>query len=83
MEPQEYSFAPDDRKLSEELQTAMQRTHAALQRMWDREKQEEEAVYRITIPAQELSITGKERAELVLRTLRDVRISGTYRVTRR
>ena len=83
MEPQESSFAPDDRSLSEELQAAMQRTQAALQRMWDREKQEEEAVYEITIPAQELSIIGNERAELVLKTLRDVRISGTYRVTRK
>ena len=83
MEPQESSFAPDDRNLSEELQAAMQRTHAALQRMWDREKQEEESVYEITIPAQELSIIGKERSELVLKTLRDVRISGTYRVTRK
>ena len=83
MEPQEVDFSPRKAKLSREVQAAMERTHAALQEMWAREKQEAQTVYEITIPAQTLTIIGKERAEHVLKTLKSVRLSGTYRITRK
>lgn len=83
MEPQEVDFSPQQVKLSREMQATMERTHAALQQMWAREKQEEKTVYEITIPAQTLTVVGKEHAEHVLRTLKGVRLSGTYRITKK
>lgn len=83
MEPQEVDFSPREVKLSREMQKTLEKTHAALQKMWEREKQEAKTVYEITIPAQTLTIVGKERAEHVLRTLKSVRLSGTYRVTKK
>ncbi len=51
--------------------------------MWEREKQEAQTVYEITIPAQTLTIVGKEHAEHVLKSLKAIRVSGTYRVTKK
>lgn len=76
MEPQPVDFSPKEVKLSREM-------HAALQQMWEREKQEAQTVYEISIPAQTLTIVGKEHAEHVLRTLKGVRLSGTYRITKK
>lgn len=83
MEPQEVDFSPREVKLSREMQKTLEKTHAALKKMWEREKQEAKTVYEITIPAQTLTIVGKERAEHVLSTLKSVRLSGTYRVTKK
>lgn len=52
MEPQTFDFKPDTSKLSKEMQTTLAKTEAALKRMWEREKQEAQTVYEITIPAQ-------------------------------
>lgn len=83
MEPQEVDFSPREVKLSREMQKTLEKTHAALQKMWEREKQEAKTVYEITIPAQTLTIVGKEHAEYVLSTLKSVRLSGAYRVTKK
>lgn len=83
MEPQPVDFSPKEVKLSREMQATMERTHAALQQMWEREKQKAQTVYEISIPAQTLTIVGKEHAEHVLRTLKGVRLSGTYRITKK
>lgn len=83
MEPQEVDFSPREVKLSREMQKTLEKTHAALQKMWEREKQEAKTIYEITIPAQTLTIVGKEHAEQVLKMLKGLRLSGTYRVTRK
>lgn len=83
MEPQEVDFSPREVKLSREMQKTLEKTHAALQKMWECEKQEAKTVYEITIPAQALTIVGKEHAEHVLKSLKAIRVSGTYRVTRK
>lgn len=83
MEPQPVDFSPKEVKLIRETQATMERTHAALQQMWAREKQEAQTVYEISIPAQTLTIVGKEHAEHVPRTLKGVRLSGTYRITKK
>lgn len=83
MEPQTFDFKPDAPKLSKEMQATLAKTEAALKRMWEREKQEAQMVYEITIPTQTLRIVGKEHAEHVLKTLKGVRLSGTYRVTKK
>lgn len=83
MEPQTFDFKPDAPKLSKEMQATLAKTEAALKRMWEREKQEAQTVYEITIPAQTLTIVGKEYAEHVLKSLKAIRVSGTYRVTKK
>lgn len=83
MEPQTFDFKPDAPKLSKEMQATLAKTEAALKQMWAREKQEAKTVYEITIPAQTLTIVGKEHAEQVLKMLKGLRLSGTYRVTRK
>lgn len=83
MEPQTFDFKPDAPKLSKEMQAALAKTEAALKQMWAREKQEAKTIYEITIPAQTLTIVGKEHAEQVLKMLKGLRLSGTYRVTRK
>lgn len=83
MEPQTFDFKPDAPKLSKEMQATLAKTEAALKQMWEREKREAQTVYEITIPAQTLRIVGKEHAEHVLKTLKGVRLSGTYRVTKK
>lgn len=83
MEPQTFDFKPDAPNLSKELQATLAKTEATLKRMWEREKQEAQAVYEITIPAQTLTIVGKEHAEHVLKSLKAIRVSGTYRVTKK
>lgn len=83
MEPQTFDFKPDAPKLSKEMQATLAKTEAALKRMWEREKQEAQTVYEITIPAQTLTIVGKEHAEPVLKSLKAIRVSGTYRVTKK
>lgn len=65
------------------MQATLDRTHAALQQMWAREKQEAQTVYEISIPAQTLTIFGKEHAEHALRELKSLKVSGTYRVTKK
>lgn len=83
MEPQTFDFKPDAPKLSKEIQATLAKTEAALKQMWAREKQEAKTIYEITIPAQTLTIVGKEHAEQVLKMLKGLRLSGTYRVTRK
>ena len=83
MEPQTFDFKPDTPKLGKEMQAKLAKTEAALKRMWEREKQEAQTVYEITIPAQTLTIVGKEHAEHVLKSLKEIRVSGTYRVTKK
>ncbi|WP_419052368.1 hypothetical protein [Enorma massiliensis] len=83
MEPQTFDFKPDAPKLSKEMQATLAKTEAALKQMWAREKQEAKTIYEITIPAQTLTIVGKEHAEQVLKMLKGLRLSGTYRVTRK
>ena len=83
MEPQTFDFKPDAPKLSKEMQATLAKTEAALKQMWAREKQEAKTIYEITIPAQTLTIVGKEHAERVLKMLKGLRLSGTYRVTRK
>lgn len=87
MEPQTFDFKPDAPKLSKEMQATLAKTlaktEAALKLMWEREKQEAQTVYEITIPAQTLTIVGKEHAEHVLKSLKAIRVSGTYRVTKK
>ena len=83
MEPQTFDFKPDAPKLSKEMQATLAKTEAALKQMWAREKQEAKTIYEITIPSQTLTIVGKEHAEQVLKMLKGLRLSGTYRVTRK
>lgn len=83
MEPQTFDFKTDAPKLSKEMQATLAKTEAALKQMWAREKQEAKTIYEITIPAQTLTIVGKEHAEQVLKMLKGLRLSGTYRVTRK
>lgn len=83
MEPQTFDFKPDAPKLSKEMQATLAKTEASLKRMWEREKQEAQTVYEITIPAQTLTIVGKEHAEHALKSLKAIRVSGTYRVTKK
>lgn len=68
--------------LSKELQGTLERTHKALQAMWEREKIESDTTYTIKIPAQTLTLTGKQNAEQTLATLKSLRVSGSYRVTK-
>lgn len=83
MEPETFDFKPETRKVSRELEATLAKTQAALQEMWKREKQEAQTVYEITIPAQTLTIFGKEHAEHVLQTLKSLKLSGTYRITKK
>lgn len=83
MEPQTFDFKPDAPKVSKELQAKLAETGAALKQMWAREKQEGRTVYEITIPDQTLTIVGKEHAEQVLKTLKCLRLTGTYRITKK
>lgn len=83
MEPQTVDFKPAAPKMSEGLQAAIAKTEAALKQRWAREEQEAQTVYEITIPTQTLTICGKDRAELVLRTLKSLKLAGTYRVTKK
>lgn len=80
MEPREYEFRPETGKLSREMQETMKRTEAALQAMWARERIEQETVYEISIPPQKLTIYGKEHFDHALKTLKGLKVSGTYRV---
>lgn len=68
--------------VSEELRQTMQRTYRALQRSWEQREQDAAKVYQIVIPAQTLTIYGETQAQHVLRTLRSVKVSGTYRVSK-
>lgn len=76
MEPRQ----PD---LSRDMQEAMKRTEAALKTKWEREKIEARTVYEISIPEQSIKVFGREHAEHVLRTLKGLKVSGTYRVTKK
>lgn len=82
MEPQTFDFKPAAPKLSKEMQATLAKTEAALKRMWEREKREAQTVYEITIPAQTLTIFG-EHAEHTLRTLKGLKLTGTYRITKK
>lgn len=83
MEPQTFDFKPDAPKLSKEIQATLAKTEAALKQMWEREKREAQTVYEITIPTQTLTIFGKEHAENILRTLKGLKLTGTYRITKK
>lgn len=78
-----FSFGAEKSKPPEHLQAAFAKTEEALKKMWEREKQEARTVYEITIPSQTLTISGKEHAEYVLRSLKGLRVSDTYRITRK
>ncbi len=83
MGSEEHAFMPETTHLSREMQATLDRTHTALQQMWAREKKEARTVYEISIPAQTLTIFGKEHAEHALRELKSLKVSGTYRVTKK
>lgn len=83
MEPKTFDFKPDASKMSDEMQATLAKTEAALKRMWAREDREAKTVYEITIPAQTLTIFGKEHAEHALRTLKGLKLTGTYRITKK
>lgn len=83
MEPQTFGFEPETPVLSDETRQAMARTEAALKRMWERERIDGSMVYEIMIPSQELTVSGKDRAEHVLRTLKGLKVRGTYRITKK
>lgn len=57
------------------MQATLAKTEAALKQMWEREKREAQTVYEITIPAQTLTIVGKEHEGL--------KLTGTYRITKK
>lgn len=69
--------------LSKEMRASLDRTGAALKRMWEREEHEARTVYEIAIPAQTLTILGREHADHILRTLKAAKVTGSYRMTRR
>lgn len=83
MEPETFDFKPETRKVSRELEATLAKTQAALQEMWKREKREAQTVYEITIPAQTPTIFGREHAEHTLQTLKSLKLSGTYRITKK
>lgn len=83
MEQQTFSFEHETGDMSQRLQAALEKTESALKKMWECEKREEKTVYEITIPTQMLTIFGKEHAEHVLRTLKGMKLTGTYRVTKK
>lgn len=83
MDAETFSFGAEKSKPPEHLQAALAKTEETLKKMWEREKQEARTVYEITIPAQTLTIVGKEHAEHVLKSLKAIRVSGTYRVTKK
>ena len=80
MATQELDFDKYAPNVSEELKHTLMRTHKALQKRWEMEKQDAETVYTIDIPAQTLTISGETRAQNVLLTLKSLKVSGTYRV---
>lgn len=82
MEPEVHDFRPQQKPISKELQATLAKTEAALHEMWKREKLEAQTVYEITIPAQTLKVFGKEHFEQALRQLKELRVSGTYRITK-
>ena len=83
MEPETFDFKPDELKMSKELQAKMEKTRVALHERWEREKREAQTVYEITLPEKTLTIFGKEHADHILRTLKGLKVSGTYRVTKK
>lgn len=83
MEPQEFDFSPKRAKLGRDMQATMDGLHAALQKKWERDKRESQTVYEVSIPAQTLTIFGKEHAEHTLHVLKSLKVSGTYRVTKK
>ena len=83
MGQQEFGFEPEACDMSKRLQAALEKTESALKQMWECEKQEERTVYEITIPTQTLTIFGKDHAGHILRTLKDLKLTGTYRVTKK
>lgn len=83
MDDQPIEFKPDAPKLSKEMQATLAKTEAALKQAWEREKQDAQTVYEITVPAQTLSIVGKEYAEVALKALKGLKLSGTYRITKK
>lgn len=80
MEPEAHDLAPRQ-QLSGKLQATLAKTEAALREMWAREEQEARTVYEITIPAQTLRVFGREGFEHTLRQLKELRVTGTYRIT--
>ena len=83
MEPEVHDFRCQQKPISKELQATLAKTEAALKQMWERERQEARTVYEIMIPTQTLTIDGKEHAEHILRTLKSLKLTGTYRITRK
>lgn len=74
---------PSDTHLSRELQERIDSAHEAFKREWAREKSEARTVYEIAIPAQTLTIIGKEDATYALNHLKALKVKGTYRITKR
>lgn len=83
MEPEVHDLRPHQKPISKELQATLAKTEAALKQMWEREEQEAQTAYEIMIPSQTLTIFGKGHAEHILRTLKGLKLTGTYRITRK
>lgn len=80
MDPEEASA---EGQMGADLKGAVDRLHSAMQKRWETEEWEASLAYEISIPAQTLTIYGKEHAEYVLRSLKGLRVSGTYSITRK
>lgn len=69
--------------VSDQMKESMKRTYDNLSKRWEREGKAASTVYQIDIPAQSLTICGEQQANIVLRTLKSVKVTGTYRATRK
>lgn len=82
MEPEVQDLRPSQKPLSRDLQATLEKTESALREMWAREKREEQTVYEISIPAQTLKLFGKGHFDHALRQLKELKVAGTYRITK-
>lgn len=69
--------------LSPSLRSSLDRLHESICSKKDREEKDARTVYEIAIPAQTLTVFGREHADHAVQTLRSLKVTGTYRVTRR
>lgn len=82
MEVEEGQFGVNKKPISETLQRNLEKTHEALKEMWAREEIEAATTYVVNLPSQQLRVTGKENLDMVLQTLKSVRVNGSYRATK-
>ncbi|WP_130811419.1 hypothetical protein [Olsenella sp. Marseille-P4559] len=83
MDQTEGEIRPTETHMSKEMQALMEKTHEALKQKCANEKQEAQTVYEIAIPAQTLTIIGKEDATYTINHLKALKLQGTYRITKR